>query len=258
MVKLPVNRDTDVIMLINKEDVFIPDDLLLVDLFEKSSPNPIFIWYPQPSSVSMPRTKLHEIYGSIGVLPISKSVQRKESSTLDCEIKEVSPREALIKRELIRLVLGYLSDPSINMDANKRQLSVKALLDVNVFETEGLISVSYSLSLSSGKNINATACEMIRWERETSKLFSQKIERLSGQKDRIQFATYFAQAIAEGLLWEKEDRIAELSELIKLGWLLDFEEEAIAFLLKTKNLQIFMEDEEFLKSAFSTLPGEAK
>ncbi|PIA50962.1 hypothetical protein AQUCO_01100048v1 [Aquilegia coerulea] len=252
IVKLPVNRDMDGIFLRNKQDVFIPDDLLLMDLFEKSSPDPIFVWYPQPSSPSMPRAKLHEIYGSIGVQPISKSVQRSESSTLDGEFKEVSPREVLIKRDLIRLILGFLSDPSIDMDANKRQSSVKALLDVNVFETEELISVSYTLSLSSGKSINVTSCEMIRWERESSKIFIQKLERLSGQKDRIQFATYFAQAIAEGLLWEKEDRIAELSELIKLGWLLEFEEEAITFLLKTKNLQIFMEDEEFLKSAFST------
>ncbi|KAF5193305.1 ATP/DNA binding protein [Thalictrum thalictroides] len=68
----------------------------------------------------------------------------------------------------------------------------------------------------------------------------------------IVFATYFSQVIAQGLLWDREDRIAELSELIKLGWLLEFEEEAISFLLKTKNLQIFMEDVEFLKSTFST------
>ncbi|KAF5193306.1 ATP/DNA binding protein [Thalictrum thalictroides] len=256
MGKLPVTRDADVILLVNKQDVFIPDDLLLVDLFEKSSPDPIFIWYPQPSSPSLPRMKLHEIYGSIGVQLISKSVQRTELSTLDVEVKEVTPREVLVKRGLIRLVLGFLSDPSIDMDANKRQSSVKALLDVNVLKTEGLISVSYTLSLPSGKSINVKACEMIRWERESSKIFIQNISNLSEQKDRIQFATYFSKVIADGLLWEKEDRIAELSELIKLGWLLDFDEEAITFLLKTKNLHIFMEDEEFLASAFSeSFPG---
>ncbi|KAL5717412.1 hypothetical protein ACHQM5_010417 [Ranunculus cassubicifolius] len=252
MMKLPVNRDADVIQLVNKQDVFIPDDLLLVDLFEKSFPDPIFVWYPQRSLISIPRTKLNDIYRSTGVRPISESVKKNESSEPDSRFKPVDPKEVLIKRELMILVLGFLSDPCVDMDANKRQALVKTLLDVNVFETDEPVSVTYTLSMSSGKTVNVKAKQMIRWERECSKMFFQKIERSSGHVASIEFATSFGQVIAEGLLWEKEDRIAELSELIKLGWLLEFEKEAIGFLMKSKNLQLYLEDVEFLKATFST------
>ncbi|PIA50961.1 hypothetical protein AQUCO_01100047v1 [Aquilegia coerulea] len=252
MTKLPVNTDSDVIILVNKQDIFIPDDLLLVDLFEKASPDPIFVWYPQPTLPSTTRSKLHKIYSSIGVQRISESVRKSESSKPDGELKQVNLRDMLNQREFTRLLLGFLSDPSIDMDADVRQKTVKALLDVNVYETKEPITVSYSLSLSSGKTVNVKASQMIRWERESSVIFTQKINRSSGHKDNIVFATDFSKVIAQGLLWDKEDRIAELSELIRLGWLVEFEEEAISFLLKTKNLQIFMDDVEFLKSTFFT------
>ena len=41
-----------------------------------------------------------------------------------------------------------------------------------------------------------------------------------------------------------------LSELIQLAFLVEFNEEAVEFLMKSKNMQIFMEDEEFLSAAF--------
>jgi sacsin len=52
------------------------------------------------------------------------------------------------------------------------------------------------------------------------------------------------------VLWDKEDHISALSELIKLAVLVSFNEEAVQFLMKSKNLQIFEEDEEFLSAAF--------
>ncbi|KAF9616996.1 hypothetical protein IFM89_033066 [Coptis chinensis] len=250
MVKLPAYTNSDVIQLCNKQDIFIPDDLLLMDLLQNASPDPLFVWYPQPSLPSIPRTKLHEIYSSIGVRVVSESVEKSECSKVDGDFEQVNPSEILIRRELIRLILGFLADPSIEVDANKRQKIVQALLDVNVFETEKPITVGYSLSLSSGESVNVKASQMIRWERESSKVFTQKINRSCGHKANIEFATFFSQVIADGILWEKSERIPELCELIKLGWLLEFEEEAIGFLLKTKNLQLFMEDLEFLNSKF--------
>ncbi|KAL5717413.1 hypothetical protein ACHQM5_010418 [Ranunculus cassubicifolius] len=251
MVKLPVYTGSDIVHLFKKQDVYIPDDLLLMDMFEKASPNPIFVWYPQPSLPSLPRTKLLEVYSNIGVRPISESVTKIDSSSSSCVHKQVDSKDMLINRELIRLVLGFLSDPSMDMDANKRQKIAKSLLDVQVFEMEEPISVGYSLSLSSGESVAVKESKMIRWERESSRMFFQKICKSSGQKAKIEYATHFSRVIAEGLLWERDDRIVELSELIKLGWLLEFDEEAIGFLLKTKNMQVFMEDVEFLKSSFS-------
>jgi hypothetical protein len=50
--------------------------------------------------------------------------------------------------------------------------------------------------------------------------------------------------------WENSDQIGALSELIKLAFMLEFNEDSVGFLMKSKNLQIFKEDEEFLASAF--------
>ncbi|KAF6137957.1 hypothetical protein GIB67_041830 [Kingdonia uniflora] len=249
LVKLPVNTNSDVILLVDKHDIFIPDDLLLKDLFDQASLNPLFVWYPQLSLPSIPRTKLYEIYSSIGVRLISDSVRKDESSLPKDKLKKA---RSIIQEELLMLVLGFLADPALEMDAKKRQKTVKSLLDLDVFEIKDPITVSYSLPLSSGESLNVKECRMIRWEKESSVLFTQKLGRSSEHKTNIEFATYFSQVIAEGVLWERVDCIAGLSELLKLGWLLEFEEEAIDFLLKSKNLQLFMEDKEFLKSVFSS------
>jgi hypothetical protein len=50
--------------------------------------------------------------------------------------------------------------------------------------------------------------------------------------------------------WENSDQIGALSELIKLAFMLELNEDSVGFLMKSKNLQIFKEDEEFLASAF--------
>ncbi|OVA09627.1 hypothetical protein BVC80_9101g156 [Macleaya cordata] len=252
LVKLPVSTDSGAILLYDKQEILIPDDLQLQDIFEKASSDPLFVWYPQPSFPSVTKSKLNEIYSNIGVRTISESVHKNESSVLDnAELKQVNSRGTFIKRDMIRIILAFLADPSLEMDSEKRHQMVKYLLDLMVFETDEPITVSYGLKLSSGSILNVEVSRMIRWERENMKLFTQKMDRSSsGHKANIEYATYFSEVIAEGLLWEKADQIAGLSELIKLGWLLDFEEAAISFLLKTTNLQLFFEDEEFLNSAF--------
>nr|POF19520.1 hypothetical protein CFP56_47700 [Quercus suber] len=156
MVKLLVgSSDSDGILLSNKHNVFMADDLQLKDIFEKFSSQPLFVWCPQPSMPSLPPTKLLEIYRNIGVRTISESVQKEESSSVDvAELNQVNPKEFLITK-----------------------------------------------------------------------------------------------AISEGLLWENSDHIGALSELIKLAFILEFGEEAVMLLMKSKNLQI-IEDEDFLSSAF--------
>jgi len=54
------------------------------------------------------------------------------------------------------------------------------------------------------------------------------------------------------------DQIPSLTELIKFGSLLDFEAAAVGFLLKSKNLQMFPEDEHFLKPSMLGLCPETK
>ncbi|KAH7510806.1 hypothetical protein FEM48_ZijujUnG0086000 [Ziziphus jujuba var. spinosa] len=251
LVKVPVNSGSDGILLSNKNDVFIADDLQLKDLFEQSCPHPIFVWYPQPSLPNLPRTKLLEIFQKIGVRTISESVQKEEISMRNgIEPELVIPWNIFMGKGMVKLVLGFLAGPTINMEAERRKKAVKGLLNLTVNETAEPITVSYNLSLSSGENVNVTACRMIRWDKEGSKFFTQKIDRSKGPKYIIEFATYFSEVISEGILWEDSDHIDELTELIKLAFVLEFNEEAVTFLMKSKNLQIFVEDEDFLASAF--------
>ncbi|KAI3925641.1 hypothetical protein MKW98_001495 [Papaver atlanticum] len=238
LLKLQVSsKDSDEVLLLDKDAILIPDDLQLQDCFEKASPDPLFVWYPKPSFPNVTKSKLNEIFAIIGFRTISES--------------PVTSKGTFIKIGLVRIILAFLADPSLAIDLQKRHQMVNYLLDVEVFETEEPITANYGVKLPSGRTLNVDVSQMVRWEREIMKLFTQKVDRAtSGQNENIAYATYISKVIAEGLLWEKADLIAGLCELIKMGWLLDFEEDAVSFLLKTKNLQLCYEDEEFIKSAF--------
>nr|XP_017217487.1 PREDICTED: uncharacterized protein LOC108195066 [Daucus carota subsp. sativus] len=250
MLKLPVHSGSNAINLVNKQDVFIADDLQLKDLFEKSSFSSLFVWYPQPSMKSLPRTKLLEIYSKIGVRNISESVQHKLSAVDTVSLKQLNPREIFIGKELLRLILGFLADISPNMEAGIRHNVVRVLLQVAVLEAGDKITMCHTLSLSSGKILKVEARQMLRWERQISKLFVQKLAKNGGHKNFIEYASEFSEVVAGGLLWENEDHARQLADLVRLGFLVEFNEEAIMYLMKTKNLQTFLEDEEFLSSIF--------
>ncbi|XWS47769.1 hypothetical protein CRYUN_Cryun13aG0013500 [Craigia yunnanensis] len=251
LVKVPVDSGSDGIMLFDKHDVFIADDLQLKDLFVQSSSRPLFVWYPQPSLPFLPRTMLSELYIKIGVRMISETVQKKELSlTNGLEIKQVNFRDFIIGKELVRLILGFLAGSSIKMEADKRHEAVQCLLNLTVVETLEPVAVAYTLLLSSGETQEVRATRAVRWDKESSKIFIQKMDKSAGKKNILEYATYFSETIVEGVLWEKEDQISSLSELIKLAFILKFNEEAVGFLMKSKNLQVFVEDEEFLSAAF--------
>ncbi|KAK9190780.1 hypothetical protein WN943_019390 [Citrus x changshan-huyou] len=251
LVKLPVNSGLDGILLFDKRDVFIADDLQLKDVIEKSSPHSLFVWYPQPSLPSLPQTTLLDLYRKIGVRTISDCVQKEELSLGEgVEHKQLNQKDYYIGKGLVKLILGFLADPSIQMEPAKRHDAVKCLLNLTILETAEPITVRYNLSLSSGEIVDARACQMIRCDRNSGKLFTQKIDRSGGHKNRIEYAIPFAETISKGVLWDREDHINSLSELIKLAFFVEFNEEAVEILMKSKNLQIFMEDEEFLSVAF--------
>lgn len=250
LVKVPVNSPSEGIVLLNKQDVFIADDLQLKELFEQCFSRPIFVWYPQPSLPTLSRTKLLEVFQKIGVRNISESAKQVEMSISNGADQQVIPSEALIGRGLVKLILGFLASPAIKMESEARHKAVEGLLKLTVIVTVEPIDVSYSLPLSSDEALSVKASRMVRWERESSKLFTQKMDKSKGPANRIERATYFSQVIAEGVLWENGDHIHELTELLKLAFLLKFDDEAVSFLMKSKNLQVFVEDEDFLSSFF--------
>nr|POF19521.1 hypothetical protein CFP56_47701 [Quercus suber] len=252
LVKLPVgSSDSDRILLSNKHDVFIADDPQLKDLFEQFSSRPLFVWFPQPSMPSLPQKKLLEIYRKLGVQTISEYVEKEETSSVDvAQLNQVNPKEILVAKGLVMLILGFLANPVMKMGAKKRHETIQGLLNITFLETVEPITVNYSLSLSSGEIVNARASKIIHFDRKASMFFAQKLDRSSGYKNLIEYATYFSEAISKGVLWEKSDHVGALSELIKMAFMLEFNEEAVIFLMKSKNLQIIKKDKKFLASAF--------
>ncbi|KAG6508897.1 hypothetical protein ZIOFF_034279 [Zingiber officinale] len=254
--KLPV-QSNDGVILSKKQDVFIPDDLFLKELFDMVSET-IFVWYPPVTSPTLSRANMNKIYSSIGVQSISEAVEKDESfKTTGASVRKVNQKSLILNNGLLRIVLAFLSDTSLGIIANERHRLVKYLLDLEILEIDAPITVSYKLTLSSGIILDSKATRLFHWEKDKAKLFLQrdkggtKRKRDGGMKRKrynIDYATNFADVIAKGLCSEMPDQIAPLAELIRLGCLLDFEEDTVNYLMKTKNLQLFPEDEEFLSS----------
>nr|XP_020175786.1 uncharacterized protein LOC109761383 [Aegilops tauschii subsp. strangulata] len=248
--KVPVCTDGKII-LSRKEDVFIPDDLLLKDLFDKLPRQSIFIWYPP----SISRARLNNVYGSIGVQAVSKATEKSDSFVAlgqDGSCKTAAGQREVISAGLVQIVLAFLADPALDIASKEQHTMVSRLLNVSVLETTKPITVGYRVKLSSGEAVDVEASQMIRWERESSKLYVQQSNgagAAAGYKEKIEFATNFADEVARGLLFETPDRIPSLAELVKVGSLVDFQDDAVKYLLKSKNLQLFPKDEAFLNAA---------
>ncbi|KAG9129254.1 hypothetical protein Leryth_006468 [Lithospermum erythrorhizon] len=247
LVKFPGSADAMSIKLVDKHDILIPDDLRLKDLFKQSTSLPLFIWYPP----SLNKFKLNEIFCDIGVRTLSESVQKEEKSVdANVGLKKVDGNQSFITRGLIKLILGFLSSPSTLMEIKKRRALLESLLNAKLSEASEPILLSYKLQLSSGETVNAEMSQTMRWEKSSSMIYVQKENPLGGSIDLLEYAICASEVISEGLLWENEEHMLQLADLLKVGFLLEFDEAAIDLLMKTKNLEILPEDEAFLASAF--------
>ncbi|RCV38302.1 hypothetical protein SETIT_8G131500v2 [Setaria italica] len=238
------------IILQEVEDVFVPDDLVLKHLFDQFSSEPIFIWYPAGLSFRS-RAQMDTIYQSLGVRAISKAVTKDETCMLNmntCQVVEM--KDAMVTPGLLRIILAFLANPALEIGTDKRHQMASYLLSVKALEMTEPISVSYQVKLSLGRTVTVKGRRLFRWERENRKLYMQKSEGSHGRTTRMEFATCFGEEISQGLLYERVDLVPSLTELLKVGFLIGFEEDEVEFLLKTKNLQLFLEDEDFLLGAF--------
>ncbi|CAO2818412.1 unnamed protein product [Amaranthus hypochondriacus] len=249
--EIPVDSDgSNDLLLLSKQEIFIPDDLLLADLFEKSSPYSLFAWCPTENLHSIPVAKLLDIYSKIGVRKISNSVRMLDISALNYgELIQADLKDAYIVKGLIMIIIGFLTDPSLNIDVQRRRDTVNMLLKLRVFETRDPVRITYSLKMTSS-DVTASTTQMVRWEREKSEFFIQKLDRSRGFRSVIEYATKFSEVVSQGLLWDMDSHAYRLSELIMYGFLMDFDEDAVSYFMKSKNLQIVPEDEEFLMSIF--------
>ncbi|CAD6253818.1 unnamed protein product [Miscanthus lutarioriparius] len=184
-VKVPVCTDGKII-LSKKEDVFIPDDLLLTDLFSKLSQHSFFI-------CPCLRASLNCIYDTIGVQRISKEVTKNDSFTLDnYRFRTIDPSKVIMVG-LLKIILSFLADPALDIPAEERHRMVSCLLNVTVQESDEPITVGYSVRLSSGEVVDVKSSRMLRWEREDSKLYMQSSDGEPSYKEKIEFATYFTE-----------------------------------------------------------------
>uniref|UniRef100_A0A0E0BSN5 Protein NO VEIN C-terminal domain-containing protein n=1 Tax=Oryza glumipatula TaxID=40148 RepID=A0A0E0BSN5_9ORYZ len=245
--KVPVCSE-DRILLLPKQDVFIPDDLLLEDLFRMQAEQPLFVWYPPASLSLLSPAKLNEIYSTVGVQKISKVVTRDESEDLKLDHSlTMVQKGTVIKPGLLRIILAFLADPALDFPAEKRHEMVSCLTNVVVYETAMPLTASYQVGLSSGRSLNVKSARIFRWEREESRIFmTRNYGSVSLENaERVQCAAYFAEEISKGLLFERTDRVPALAELIMAGFLLDFDVPAVRFLLKFKNVRLLEDDEQF-------------
>jgi len=246
--KLPATSGNNEIFLQEKKDVFIPDNLHLKRLFEMEK---FFVWYPQNLAPSS-RSDLSDLYRKIGARSVSECICTEYPLLPNVvELKQIDAANVCNVRVLVKLILGFLACSSLKMEPNKRHEAVKGLLNLSFFEAKDSIHVSYSVSLSSGNILTKRANRMVRWESQSSKFFTQ-MNWHGENAGLVKYATYFSEVISEGVLLENHDHVAPLSELIRLAFLLKFNDEAIAFLMDSKNLQIFSEDDDFLSSVFGS------
>ena len=66
----------------------------------------------------------------------------------------------------------------------------------------------------------------------------------------MSLATDLAEVISAGLLSEHPNLVAGLCEMVKFRCILGFDNDAVNYMLRCKNFQLFVEDKSFLSSIF--------
>jgi len=122
LLKLPVASGNNEILLREKKDVFIPDNLHLKRLFEMEK---VFVWYPQ-NLVPSSRSRLSDMYRKIGARSVSECICTEDPSLPNVvELKQIDAANVCNVKVLVKLILGFLACSSLKMEPNKRHEAVK-------------------------------------------------------------------------------------------------------------------------------------
>eukprot|EP01018_Ginkgo_biloba_P017680 Gb_37162 [translate_table: standard] len=247
--RLPAFTNRGDIQLSTPNETFIPDDLQLRELFKRASIRPKFAWHPDPSDPEIPLDLLFSIFNRLGVRNISESVEKLEVSVPnDLSLRKLRAGVGMFGVGLYKIALAYLAQPSFRLSAERRHQIVSTLVESSLFEATQPFTVEYSLLLPSEdgpETIKVTTTKAVRWEKDRKRVLTQKFDQ-SNKKLRMLFATNFAKVISDGLLPEHPDLVAGLCDMLNYGCLLGFDLEASDVLLQTHNLQLFIEDQQFL------------
>ncbi|KAM6599310.1 hypothetical protein CsatA_018919 [Cannabis sativa] len=190
------------------------------------------------------------IYQYLGVNILSDSVKVGSIFAEDTGPKNLIPKNGLIEKGLIKIILAFLAGPLLNMQQKKRQQIVTTLLNLSLYKSDQPIKVTYLLTPYPNEIVKAETKKMVFWDRSSKQLIVDE----SGYENRrssIEFASCFAQEISEGLLLEgRACAVSSLSRIIHMGFVYEFKEDSVDYLLVRENLKMLNEDNEFLGSAF--------
>lgn len=98
---------------------------------------------------------------------VSESVKLKVGRailTAD-RLKTPLPRNGLIEKGLIKIVLAFLACPRFDMAAKDRQEIAASLLNLSLCESDHPIKVTYCLTSSSNATVEVVTKKMVWWER---------------------------------------------------------------------------------------------
>ncbi|KAM5559542.1 hypothetical protein ABKV19_020949 [Rosa sericea] len=256
LTKLPATISSMVgeIYVMSREEVFIADDLQLKTIFSSCDKVPLFVWFPKSNSSSfIPPRRLRKIYDCLGVKRISQSVEYNVTGmeSLD-HLEKVEPRNELIRRGLIKIILGFLAGPLVDMPLKERHKAAKLISVLSVYKSDKPIKVCYRLMPSASTTVEVEKIKLVLWEKNLQRLLIDRLAYEDGKAD-LEFVTSFADELAQGLLADARPTAADaLSKIIQMGFMFDFIENEVDFLLMKENLELYMEDEQFLDSAFVT------
>ncbi|PRQ46163.1 putative histidine kinase-like ATPase domain-containing protein [Rosa chinensis] len=252
LTKLPATKSTaEEIYLINRTEVFLADDLQLKKTFLSYDEAPLFVWFPTSNCLSsVPPRRLYAIYESLGVRKVSKSFVCKPHTILLLEeLDKIDAQDGLIGRGLIKLILGFLAGPEVNMPLKERHNAACSLIKLSVYKLERPNQVIYRLMPSASTTVDVKKVKLVTWKKISHRLLIDNSGYRNGKSDP-EFVTAFADELAQGLLVQARHYAAALSKLIQWGFMFDFNEKEVDFWLMRENLELPMEDKEFLSAAF--------
>ncbi|KNA17951.1 hypothetical protein SOVF_074950, partial [Spinacia oleracea] len=256
LAKVPASLSDGNIILVSKEEVVVPDDLWLKNMFIDSEDSPLSVWLPKSSVFSaVSPTRLCAVYYALGVRNISECVKYsvKSMPSLD-RCGEVDLKKMLIVKGLIEIILGFLAC-KIHMSTKDRHEAVNSLLSLSVIGSDKNVRVSCKLLLTPERCLEREVVKLVHWDKRSKRLFVDGAFS-EYQQASAEFVNSFAAEIAEGLLLQERAPIVnDLRNLIQMCFLFKFQEPSIQFLLTKENIEILVEDREFLGACFSVAEG---
>ncbi|KAI8030890.1 hypothetical protein LOK49_LG01G03112 [Camellia lanceoleosa] len=212
------------VKLVEKDEIFIPDDLQLKKSFRQASLSSL--------------TKLYEIYRSFGVQNISESVQ----FSVNCEFEKPGLEASLIGKPLIKIVLAFPVNPVVNMPVEKKDRPM---------------IITYSLHLPfSKKSLHVEIRKLVLWDKNLQRLLVHK-PSWKGEWKNIELITNFSRAISEAVLPDATGLANDLCKMIKMGFAFGFTEDEVDSLLVSENLELYAVDTNFLECAFPAVKASS-